>query len=164
MIIYTKHFSHKSPIKRVERKCASCSPVPSSPNYVIARSFAVRFLNHTVVLTFGPLDETIGGTWCDVAIDIFIPPRHALCERRDLSQGSFYIPQATVDCNVIVLRARRRSDHRRSIIVPALSSALQDEWTIWRRVRNSFGALWVDEMKSRGVINRKIRIDSRHIE
>lgn len=150
-------------IKRVESMRASCSPVPSSPNYVIAKSLAVRFLNHTVALTFGPLNETIGGTWYDVAIDIFIPPRHALCERRDLSQGcSFYIPQATVDCNVIVLRARPRSDHRRSIIVPA--SSLQDERTIRGKVRNSFGAPWVDEMKSRGVINRKIQIDSRRIE
>lgn len=78
-----------------------------------------------VALTFGSLDEMIGGTWYDVAIDIFMSPRHALCERRDLSQGSLYIPQATVGCSVIVPRTRPRS--HQSIIIPALSCYKMNE-------------------------------------
>lgn len=147
------------------RKRARAHRVSSSPNYVVAKGFAVRFWI-TVALTFGPLDETIGGTWYDVAIDIFMPPRHALCERRDLSQGSLHIPQATVDCNVIIPRACPKaspSRHHRSIIVPALSFALQDERTIRGTVYSAFGALWDDEMKSRGAINRKIWIDLRRV-
>lgn len=89
-----------------------------SLNYVTAMSlaqFAIESLLTFDVSRF-QLNEMIGGTWYDVAIDIFMPLRHALCERRDLLQDSPRVPQAAVDCNVIVPRVRPRHSHHRCIV------------------------------------------------